>query len=580
MASKKKSPTKTNKSLLHYKVIISEPHLNYFHVDITIKLKQDSVKFHLPTWSPGSYLIRDYAGHLHNFSATTLTDEPIKWRQTGLSTWEVFSDSKPFILRYKVYSFEPSVRTNFLDTEYGFINPPSLFLYPEGNLESKVEVSYETNSHFKYAYSSLERKENFFVAANFDELYDSPIQFSNRESSSFESGDCQHEVLLEGDIPKQIRSNILSDLKKITDYETKLFRTNPNKYYLFIINLTDSNYGGLEHASSSVNAFDAAKLHEKSEYSRLLGLLAHEYFHLWNVKRIRPIELLPFNYQEPNLTKELWIAEGITSFYDNYILHQCNFFSNEEYLAELLIDINRLEDSAGEENMSLEDSSFTAWTKFYKQQSNSHNTGISYYIKGAVLVLCMNIYILKNTDCKFSFIDIMKSLYQKYYIKKNRGFTKEEFFTTAEELTGLNLLDRFEKYISDTVRIPVFDFLEEIGIKKEEVSSKISFGFETKERDGKVLITKIYQHKNAGKTDINLQDELIAVNGLRASRDILDSLKSSLENGEEVVLLLSRKNKIIQRTLKCETSKTYKLVIDNVPSDKILKLRKAFLGNK
>ena len=112
MASKKKSPTKTNKSLLHYKVIISEPHLNYFHVDITIKLKQDSVKFHLPTWSPGSYLIRDYAGHLHNFSATTLTDEPIKWRQTGLSTWEVFSDSKPFILRYKVYSFEPSVRTN------------------------------------------------------------------------------------------------------------------------------------------------------------------------------------------------------------------------------------------------------------------------------------------------------------------------------------------------------------------------------------------------------------------------------------------------------------------------------------
>ena len=192
----------------------------------------------------------------------------------------------------------------------------------------------------------------------------------------------------------------------------------------------------------------------------------------------------------------------------------------------------------------------------------------------------MNIYILKNTDCKFSFIDILKAVYHKFYVKKNRGFTKQEFFDTAEEVIGINLFDKFENYISDTVRIPVFDFLEEIGVKKEELNSKISFGFETKERDGRFLITKIYQHKNAGKTDINLQDELIAINGQRVNRDILDSVKASLETGEEITLLLSRKNRIIQRNLKCETVKTYRLVIDNVPSEKILKLRKAFLGNK
>ena len=580
MASKKKSIAKINKHLIHYKIIIVEPHLNYFHIEITVKLKQDRILFHLPTWSPGSYLIRDYAGHLHNFSANSLTGKPISWEQTGLSSWLILNEGRPFTVKYKVYSFEPSVRTNFLDTEYGFANPPSLFLYPEGYLDQRIEISYETNSHFKYIYSSLERRENLFFAANFDELYDSPIQFSNRESTSFESGNCQHEVLLEGEIPKQIRANLLADLKKITDYETSLFGVNPNKYYLFIINLTENAYGGLEHAASSVNAFDPAKLHEKSDYAKLLGLLAHEYFHLWNVKRIRPIELLPYNYLQPNLTKELWIAEGITSFYDNYILHQCNFFSTDEYLAEILIDINRLEESAGDENMSLEDSSFTAWTKFYKQQANSHNTGISYYVKGAILVLCMNIYILKNSDCKFSFIDILKSVYHKYYVKKNRGFTKQEFFSTAEEVTGINLLDKFEKYISDIVRIPVFDFLEEVGIKKEEKSSSISFGFETKERDGKFLITKIYQHKNAGKIDINLHDELIAINGQRVNRDIIDSIKSSLETGEEVTLLLARKNRIIERILKCELSKTYRLVVDNVPSEKILKLRKAFLGNK
>jgi len=580
LASKKKLPSKINKSHLHYKVVISEPHLNYFNVELTVKLKQSVVLFHLPTWTPGSYLIRDYAGHLHNFSVTNMNGVPIEWRQTQLSTWEVKSDGKPFLIKYRVYSFENSVRTNFLDSEYGFINPPSLFLFPENYLDNKIEVLCETNGHFKYIYSSLERKENLLLAANFDLLYDSPIQFSNRESVSFESGNCQHEVLLEGEISNQTKANLVSDLKKITDYETKLFGVNPNKYYLFIINLTDSNYGGLEHSASSVNAFDPSKLHEKAEYAKLLGLLAHEYFHLWNVKRIRPIELLPFDYLTPNLTRELWIAEGITSFYDNYILHQCNFFSTEEYLAEILSDINRLEDSAGDENMSLEDSSFTAWTKFYKQQANSHNTGISYYIKGSILVLCMNIYILKNTDCKFSFIDILKAVYHKFYIKKSRGFTKQEFFDTAKEVTGINLLDKFEKYISDTVRIPVFDFLEEIGVKKEELNSKISFGFETKERDGRFLITKIYQHKSAGKTDINLQDELIAINGQRVNRDILDSVKASLETGDEITLLLSRKNRIIQRNLKCETVKTYRLVIDNVPSEKILKLRKAFLGSK
>lgn len=580
MATKKKTNTKSTKSVLHYKVIISDPHLNYFYIEIGIKTKQEKFLFHLPTWSPGSYMIRDYAGHLHNFSALANNSNPLKWNQVGLSSWEVYSDNKPFTIKYRVYAFENSVRTNFLDTEYGFINPPSLFIYPEGLLDNKVEIQIETNSYFKYIYTALDKKDNLYIANNFDQLYDSPIHISNCESISFESFECHHEVILEGSITKDIRANLILDLKKITDYESKLFGINPNKYYLFIINLTESNYGGLEHAASSVNAFDPLKLHDRTEYTRLLGLLAHEYFHLWNVKRIRPIELLPYNYQEPNLTKELWIAEGITSFYDNYILLQCGFYTNEEYLGEILSDIMRLEDSVGDENMSLEDSSFTAWTKFYKQQANSHNTGISYYVKGAVLVLCMNIYILKNSDCKYSFIDILRALYTKYFIKKNRGFSKEEFFETTEEVIGFSLLDKFEKYISDTIRIPVFDFLEEIGVKKEEISSKISFGFDTKERDGKILISKIFQHRTAGKTDVNLHDEILAINGIRASRDSIDGVKASITNGEEITLLLSRKNRIIERNLKCETIKTYRLVIDNVPSEKILKLRRAFFSSK
>lgn len=576
MPPKKKISSKS--IYFSYKVSIQDPHLNYYHVELTVKLKKDKITLSMPAWSPGSYLIRDYSGQLHNFQAIGINGKPIPWTQVNLSEWEIQSDNKPFTVKYRIYAFENSVRTNFLDTEYGFINPPSLFLYHQSNLKQKVEVSFELNEHFKYTYTALTKKENGYIAFDFDELFDCPFLISNNESSSFESSGCLHEVIIQGEISKTIKNNLLNDLKKITEYESALMGVNPNSYYLFILNMTEDHYGGLEHSNSSVNSFDPSKLSERVEYIKLLGLLSHEYFHLWNVKRIRPLELFPFDYQKPVLTKDLWVAEGITSFYDNHVLFRCNFFSADEYLAELMMDITRLEDSCGEESMSLDEASFTAWTKFYKQGPNSHNTGLSYYVKGAILVLCMNIYILKHTDCKRTFVDILKALYQKYYVKKNRGFTRKEFFETAEEATGLVLLDKFEKYLSDSIRIPVYDYLEDIGVRREKVSSKTSFGFDVKEKEGKLVIVKLFQHKNAGKTDINLNDELIAVDEIRVDKEMLEILKSNFTNGQEVELLLARRGKIIKRKLKCEIQKTYKLVLDPFASDRILKIRDAFFG--
>ncbi|MCB1193107.1 MAG: M61 family metallopeptidase [Leptospiraceae bacterium] len=577
---KKKSViSKKPKESIHYKIKIQQPHLHYYHVELKMKVKAEKIVLTMPSWSPGSYVIRNYSGLLHKFEACLENGKAVPWKELNLEQWEILSKGKTIKISYLVYSFEHSVRSNFLDTEYGFINPPALFLYPQDDIfRANVEIELETSPFFKYVYSPLPKnKKGNFVAKDFDELYDSPFQISNQKSMVFESQGCSHEIIIEGRKYPDIEENLISDLKKIISFETKLMGDMPNKYYLFILNLTENIYGGLEHSACSVNSFDPMKLTLKEEYTKLMGLLAHEYFHLWNIKRIRPIALGPFDYTSPNLTRDLWMAEGITSFYDNYTLLKTKVYTPEEYLEEIKNDWSKLERVCGEDWMSMEESSFTAWNKFYKQNSNSHNTGISYYTKGAILTLCMDLFIRKRTDCKKSFIDIMRLLYKKYYISLNRGFTKEEFFQTSTEATNVDLAKEFDIYLTKRKTIPLMDYLQIIGVQiiESEIASDLSFS--TKTVSGKEVICKIYEHKNAGLVDINLNDELIAIDGYRINAQNLESVKKQIKPNVDVQLLLARRGIIIQRTIKSETTfMKKKLQFMKDIDEETLKFRKNF----
>lgn len=576
---KKENNPKKTKELFHYKINIKQPHLHYYHVELKIKSKAEKIILTMPSWSPGSYVIRNYSGNLHQFNATLENRKPVPWTHVNTNQWEILNSGKNIKVTYIIYAFEHTVRSNFLDTEYGFINSPGFFLYPQTDyFESKIQVEFEKRPFFKFVYSPLPKdKKGFFIAKNFDELYDSPFQISNQKSITFESNGCSHELIIEGQKYPDIKEELVSDLKKIITYETKLMEILPNKYYLFILNLTENVYGGLEHSACSVNSFDPIKLTTKEDYTKLLGLLAHEYFHLWNVKRIRPIALGPFDYSVPNLSKDLWIAEGITSFYDNYVLLKCKLYTTEEYLEEIKNDIMKLEKSNGESWMSLEESSLTSWTKFYKQNSGSHNTGISYYTKGAILTLCMDLFIRKQTECQKNFINIMRLLYEKFYIKQNRGFTKEEFFQTAMEATDIDLSKEFGKYLVERKKIPVYDYLKIIGVQKVESDIATELSFTTKTVNGKEVINKIYEHKNAGLVDINLNDELIAIDGYRINAYSLDSIKKQLKPNTDVQLLLARRGRVIQRTIRSETTFLKKrLQFSKNASNEVLKIRKNF----
>ncbi|MBE7410521.1 MAG: M61 family metallopeptidase [Leptospiraceae bacterium] len=445
-------------------------------------------------------------------------------------------------------------------------------------LNESAEIVFKTNSYFDNIYSPLPQKnKNKFFAENFSVLYDSPFQISNSKSYFFSSMGCRHEVVFEGEVKKYTKK-ILSDLKKITTTEIKMMGKSPNKKYLFIINMTDSAYGGLEHSSSSVNIFDPCNLFQKKDYQKLLGLLAHEYFHLWNVKRLRPLDLDTLDFQSPILTKELWFAEGVTSFYDNYILLQCGLLNKEDYLAEVFQDIQALENSDGENWMSLEESSLTAWTKYYKPQSNSHNTGISYYMKGAIFVLCMDLYIRDKTKSKKCFLDIFKSMYIEYYQNKNTGFTKEDFFYSAKIATGVDVKKEFGKFLSSRNRLPVYKYLSLAGIQKEEKQKKLDLPFSIREDENKKqIISKIYQQRIGSNTNLSIGDELISINERQVNNKNFAKLKDSLHPKKEAELLIARRGKILKSL--CKPYFVYldsKLIFQQSPTKRQMAVRETF----
>lgn len=560
-----------------------KPHQHYLRVEMEVQPTKQETLLQIPNWSPGSYKIRDYSKAIHQIS---LLQPKQGWflEQIDLDTWKVHSKGETFKISYLVFGFEHTVRTNYFTSDFLLLHPPATFLYPKDGLDSEIEISWKSQSTFKNCYTGLRKKEsskNTWKASSFDELYDSPILLTNEKALSFSAEGCDFDLVILGELNSRDRKKISVDLNTIVSTQIKAMGGTENRYYLFVLDMTENLYGGLEHANSSINQFDPYGFSSPDNYRTLMELLSHEYFHHWNVKRIRPIALGPFDYQKPNLTKELWIAEGITSFFDAYFLLLCELYSPQQYINKIWKDILELEESEGESWMSLEDSSFTAWTKYYNrpQDPNFSNTGISYYTKGAVLSIAMQLYILSETEGKKSLIDVMKALYTQFHKEKKRGFTKSEFFQTAKKATGVDLKLEFETYLSEPNRIPVENYLNLVGIRRTKSSQKSDPGFRAREEKGKLVIHKIQLNKSIQDTDINVGDEWISIDNRRVLPGNFKDLLSLYPIGKKAELLLSRRGSIIKRKIKFDRSPSQnELWMDDKANAQELFLREKFLS--
>lgn len=545
---------------VRYELRMTKPQNHYFEVSMHLKdVKAKKVEVKLPVWSPGSYLVREFSRNLNQVKARDEKGNALQVTKTAKNKWVVDRNgAKEIIVDYEVYAFELSVRTSFLDLTHGFVSGSSVFMYNEETKNLKGELQIFPHASFKTITTALKPSPEAVVSEaksytfdHYDNLVDCPIEIGNQEVFTFNAAGVVHTVGIYGEGNYDV-DRLKKDMAKIVESATKVFGQNPNKDYTFIIHNVVDGQGGLEHINSttlSVNRWT----YEGSEYLGFLSLVAHEYFHLWNVKRIRPIELGPFNYDEENYTSLLWVMEGFTSYYDELLMLRAGYYDENQYLARLIGSINYVEGSVGTRVQPVAHASFDAWVKAYRPDENSANTTMTYYSRGANIAAILDALIIKEYEGKKCLDHFMQVIYAKYYEKLGRGFTEKEFESELSSFLHKDMSDFFKKYIYGT-EIPTFnDFFSPIGLGVEYVGfPQASFGASLSQSGGKLMVSRIRSNSSAENGGLSVRDEIIGCNGYRVNQSDLEKVLATLEAGETINLLISRDDKLFELVIKME----------------------------
>lgn len=536
-----------------YQLRMPKPQNHYFEVEMTLSdFKEKELNLKLPVWAPGSYLVREFSKNLNLVKAYDENGKEIQVVKKTKNTWTIKSNGKKKIkVKYEVYSFELSVRTSFLDLTHGFVSGSGVFMYVDGYKDKSGLLEIVKHPTFSTITTALPKAKmsivkdgsETFEFSNYDQLVDCPIEIGNQVVFDFTAAGVKHTVAIYGegnfDIP-----TLKKDMAKVVQAATDVFGVNPNKEYVFIIHNVVDGQGGLEHTNSttlSVNRWT----YQGAEYTGFLSLVAHEYFHLWNVKRVRPIELGPFDYDQENYTSLLWVMEGFTSYYEKLILVRAGFMSKEDYLNKLQGSINYVEGSVGSRVQPVAHASFDAWIKAYRPTENSANTSMTYYSRGSVIASIFDILIIDNSKGKQCLDHFFQHLYKKYFIEMNRGFSETEFKAELEKFVGKNLDEFYKKYIDGTEILPYAEVFDKVGISIiDNTSFRPSFGATVREEGGKVMVKNVRAGSSAEEAGISVGDEIVGCNSYRVDQAMLEAMMSGLGTAETADLLIAREEKL------------------------------------
>lgn len=552
---------------------MSEPHTHYYEVTIEVNdlENKEYVDFSMPVWAPGSYLVREFSKGVEAVSAETNNRELLKHEQIEKNTWRVFSNNTSTVhFHYKVYSFEMSVRSSFLDDRHGYINGTSLFMLVEGEKETPIQLSIKPHKSFRTISTALTANANDpfqFKAPNYDIFVDAPIEIGNHELYKYDLDSIPHHIAMFGEGNYDI-DTILRDMEIITKECSDVFGINPNDDYTFIIHNQTERGGGLEHLSSTTLQVNRWMYNTRKGYQSYISLVAHEYFHLWNVKRIRPIELGPFDYSNENYTKLLYVSEGFTSYYDQYLLRRANFYTEEEFLKVLGDEITYVENLPGNKVQPVSQSSFNAWIKAYRRDENYHNTAISYYSKGSLVALILDIEIRKHTNDEKNLDHLMQYLYNEFHVKLQRGFSSKEFEKAVSDLLEKDMTNFFNTYVHGTATLEYNKYLDYLGLELFDVNTEqeVSFGASYSSKNGIFKITKVKRSTSAYNSGLNVHDEIIAIDGYRLKNNNKEKLIQNRNEGDVMQVTIARDN--IIRTIPVTMIKATKHHFTLIQKDK------------
>lgn len=567
---------------LFYKIRIDNPNSHYAQVDITITgIKTKTLELKMPVWTPGSYMVREFEKNIDRVVAKAgqvkINDRVIAFSDKASiskkdkNTWVVDPKGETAVcISYPVYCFEPSVRTSYIDNDHAFLLLTSCLMYPEG-FKGAGELQLEFPTSWTKVSTTLERiDQNHYRFNNYDELVDSPIEIGNHSELSFEVAGVPHKVAMVGRNNSQAET-FKKDITKVCETMYNIIGAHPCKSYLFIVHHVEEGGGGLEHANSCVVQMPRFNYSNPDRYKAFLGLLAHEYFHLWNVKRIRPAALGPFDYSKENYTNLLWVAEGITSYYDELAMYRAGFISESDYLKALASTFSATLNRKGGEVQSMHEASFDAWIKEYRNTENSINNNISYYLKGSALAALLDIELLSATNGEKGLDKLMQYLYSEYYIGKQRGFSDDEFYAAIDKIAGKAL--NFRAWATGLNDASTMEKLAEVmkkaacTLKNRDNNNQYFTGITTEQKGDKLMVRWVEANSPAWKSGIQAGDEIIAVNDIRAKTSLDEVLKNS---NSPYQFLISRAGLIRTIALNTEKSQKYDLQLSIDKGDDVI----------
>jgi len=495
----------------------------------------------MAVWTPGYYWLVDYSQNVSNLSVKDEKGEPLSWEKISKNIWHVNTQGmKSLILTYDVYADNHSVAEPFLDDTHSYIAPAGLFIYPAGELKNPSEVTFKITAPWKTISTGLKvvsGKTSTYRADNFDQLFDCPVLIGNQDVISFDVESVPHHIasLLPEALDKE---RVTSTYKSVVEAAAGIFGEMPYEDYTFII--MGPGGGGLEHTSSMAvfTGFRGSSIlpQQREKLQEWMSFIAHEYFHLYNVKTIRPVALGPFDYDRENYTNMLWVSEGFTVYYENIILNRAGLMNREEMLNSLKNTILAYESVPGHKVMSATQSSFDQWIHSYMRGPDAINTSISYYDKGCALGLLLDLKIRNETGNNKSLDDVMRYLYNKFYKDLGRGFTDNEFREVCEKFAGCDLSEIFG-YASTTVDVDYSKYFSYAGLTIEDKYKEYPgsyTGIRSHQSDKGVMVDVVETGSPAWEAGLTSSDIIVSVGNTNATSANLDSLMAVTASGSSV----------------------------------------------
>jgi predicted metalloprotease with PDZ domain len=573
---------------IRYTLRFPEPQTHYVEVTAAVPTgRRPDVDLMMAVWTPGSYLIREYERNVEQVAATGQDGKRLTVEKSDKNHWRIGTGGAASItVTYRVYAREMSVRTNWVEADFAMINGAPTFLTLADGMSRPHEVIIEPAAGWKTSMTGLPEMaggSHRYRAPDYDTLVDSPIVIGNPDVYEFSVDNKKHYLVNVGEAGLFDGARAVKDVETVVNELRRFWGSLPyDKYVLFNMLTTVPGQiagGGLEHKNSAMLMASKWSTRTRSSYVAWLELACHEMFHAWNVKRLRPVELGPFTYDDENLTKSLWIVEGVTDYFAELLVRRAGLSTEAEYLDALSNIVEDLQNTPGRKVQPVELASLDAWIKYYRPDENSANVSVSYYTKGSALGFLLDARIRKATGGTKSLDDVMRAAFQKF--SAARGYTPDEFRTLAEQVAGIDLKPFWASAIESTSELDYTEAMDLFGLRFRTAtpSGRAWLGANTRNDAGRLVVTEVRRDTPAYGAGLNVDDEILAIDDFRVRADQLTQRLDQYKPGDKVTLLVARREQLRRIDLQfgAEPPRQWRLEINPGSTDTQQRQRTAWL---